>query len=285
MKSAWLVLLCAALSLVAAGQKAGSSEINDARTREEITWLEHEFARAAAAGDAAKVERYLADNFLAIDAAGNELTKQDLLARMKLPDYEVVSLVHDDVRVRVVGDCAVVRARTVLQARYKGRDVSGDYPYTRTWVRAQGRWLAVASFSLPVPPRTDAETADRDRVAQLEREVGEAITRGDRARLGLLVADDFIAVNPQGVTMTKAQALAQIGSPDYQLESLVNDEIEVRVFGDVALARARGTARGRYKGSDASAQFRYLRVWVKRGGVWQAVAAQATFLPVPEQAP
>ncbi len=66
---------------------------------------------------------------------------------------------------------------------------------------------------------------------------------------------------------------------NYEIESLVNNEIEVRVFGDVAVATARGTAKGRYKGQDASGQFRYLRAWVKRAGRWQAVAAQSTMIP------
>jgi ketosteroid isomerase-like protein len=277
MKVATLLLCCSALTMMFAARQTAAPP-QDAR---EVTRLEREFARAAAAGDAAAMEKYLAENFLAVDAAGNELSKQDLVARMKLPGYEIASLEHADIRVRVFGDCAVVRARTLLKARYNGQDVSGEYPYTRTWVRARGRWLAAASFSLPVPPRKEDDTAERERVAQLEREVGEAITRRDRARLEQLIADDFVAVNPQGVAMTKAQALAQVTSPEYALESLVNDEIEVRLFGDVALARARGTARGRIRGAETSAQIRYLRVWVKRAGQWQAIAAQATPLETP----
>lgn len=79
--------------------------------------------------------------------------------------------------------------------------------------------------------------------------------------------------------LTKNEDLAALTSPEYDLESLVNDEIQVRVFGDVALATARGTAKGRYQGQDASGQFRYLRVWIKRRGRWQAVAAQSTNIP------
>jgi ketosteroid isomerase-like protein len=116
-------------------------------------------------------------------------------------------------------------------------------------------------------------------VEKLEREVGEAITRRDTAALDRLLADDFIVTNPAGQVMTKKEAIAALTAPEYDLESLVNDEIKVRVFGDVALATALGTAKGRYKGQDASGQFRYLRVWVKRQGCWQAVAAQSTNVP------
>jgi hypothetical protein len=50
----------------------------------------------------------------------------------------------------------------------------------------------------------------------------------------------------------------------------VNEDIRVRVFGDVAVATACGMAKGRYKGQDPSGQFRYTRIWVKRNGQWQA---------------
>jgi ketosteroid isomerase-like protein len=125
------------------------------------------------------------------------------------------------------------------------------------------------------------EAIDRDiqEVERLERSFGEAITRGIAAALDRLLADDFVGTNPLARVLDKKQTMAELGSPDYELESLMNEDIRVRLFGDVAVAKARGTAKGRYKGQDASGQFRYTRIWVKRGGQWQAVAAQATMIP------
>jgi ketosteroid isomerase-like protein len=73
--------------------------------------------------------------------------------------------------------------------------------------------------------------------------------------------------------------LAQVGAPDYQPESIVNDVLRVRVFGDVATATARGTAMGRYRGQRADMAFLYTRICVKRDGHWQAVAAHASQAP------
>src|SRR5262245_60080639 len=80
------------------------------------------------------------------------------------------------------------------------------------------------------------------------------------------MADDFIATVPPGKVINKAEVIAQVTSPDLEMESLVNDDIHVRVYGDVAVVTARGVARGRYKGRDASGQFRYTRVWIKQKG-------------------
>jgi ketosteroid isomerase-like protein len=116
-------------------------------------------------------------------------------------------------------------------------------------------------------------------VGKLEREVGEAITRRDGAALDRLIADDFILTNPFGQVMTKKEAIDAVTSSGYELDSLVNEEIRVRVFGDVAVATALGTAKGSHDGHEVVGRFRYLRVWVKREGCWRAVAAQSTNIP------
>jgi ketosteroid isomerase-like protein len=125
---------------------------------------------------------------------------------------------------------------------------------------------------------TTSDTVEHE-VTRLEREVGEAISRRDVAALDRLIADDFQVTNPSGQVMSKHEAIAALASPDYELDSLSNDDIAVRVFGDVAVATAVGTARGRHRGQEASGRFRYLRAWVRRQGRWQAVAAQSTNLP------
>jgi ketosteroid isomerase-like protein len=118
-------------------------------------------------------------------------------------------------------------------------------------------------------------------VACLEREVGEALARCDVEALRRFFADDFIGINPMSVEMTKAEMLAQLGSSDYEPESLVNEVLRVRVFGDVAVVTAHGTAKGKYRGQRADMVFVYTRIWVQRDDAWQAVAAHAS--PIPDR--
>ena len=116
-------------------------------------------------------------------------------------------------------------------------------------------------------------------VLRLEREVGEAITRGDVAALERCFADDFVGINPVGWEITKADTLAQIGSSDYENESINNEVRRVRVYGDVAVVVARGIAKGKYRGEHADMTFLYTRIWVHRDGRWQAIAAHASRFP------
>jgi ketosteroid isomerase-like protein len=113
-------------------------------------------------------------------------------------------------------------------------------------------------------------------VADLEREVGEALARCDVTALERLFADDFIGITPIGVEVSKADVLAQIGSADYEPETIENTVRRVRCFGNVSVVSAHGTARGTYKGERADMVFIYTRIWINRDGTWQAVASHAS---------
>lgn len=89
-------------------------------------------------------------------------------------------------------------------------------------------------------------------------------------------ADDFSGINPIGAEIAKADIIASAGSLDYEPESIVNDVRRVRVFDGVAVVTAQGSAKGKYRGQRADMVFVYTRIWVKREGVWQAVAAHAS---------
>ncbi|GEM_PF-6285392 len=123
------------------------------------------------------------------------------------------------------------------------------------------------------------ELAANAEINRIERAVGEAITRKDRARLEAWFDPRFYAGDPSGQLMTREDALARITAPGYEVESLVNEPLEVRLFRDTAVVFARGTAKGRFNGRPVVARFQYLRVWLRRAGQWRAIAAQSTMLP------
>jgi hypothetical protein len=126
--------------------------------------------------------------------------------------------------------------------------------------------------------RTVDQTALAE-ISRIERAVGEAIARKDRVRLEQWFDPRFYAGDPTGQLMTRDDALDRIAAPGSEVDSLVNEPIEIRLFGDTAVVFARGTAKGRFNGQPVEARFQYLRVWQRRGGQWRAIAAQSTMLP------
>ena len=84
--------------------------------------------------------------------------------------------------------------------------------------------------------------------------------------------DDFICGVPNGEILTKAPYLAEITSGDYQVTSMREDALKVRVYGDMALVTCIWTEKSQSKGADASGQYCSTDTWVKRDGRWQCVA-------------
>jgi ketosteroid isomerase-like protein len=149
-------LFIAALGAVLLGLAFGWVESKESKSAgdeatEQIVHLEEELAEAAIRRDAAMYDRLMADDFIGVDHGGQALTKVQVLDRLNVSGYELDSLRHENIRVRIYGDCAVVLARTVLKGHYQGQEVGGEFPYLRVWIRQQGRWQAVATQSTRLP--------------------------------------------------------------------------------------------------------------------------------------
>lgn len=90
----------------------------------------------------------------------------------------------------------------------------------------------------------------------------------DTATLGELASDDFRLVGPFGFVLDKAQWLDRYIAGGLATSSLVWDEVEVRDFGETAIAIGRQTQQATYRGQPADGQFRVTQVFVRDGARW-----------------
>lgn len=154
-------------------------------------------------------------------------------------------------------------------------------------MRVAAAILVTASLALGGSAEEGAEREIRD----LEAGFGRAVIQGDRAFFERALADDFTHTSHSGAFKTRAQWMAEAKAGDRATEprqgqtrydSYDIDDLAVRFYGDTAVVTGRTTPRGRNsQGQPISGQFRYLRVWVKRQGRWQAVAFQGTRIMAP----
>ena len=97
------------------------------------------------------LNRMLDDRFVFTDDKGQVFSKTEYVdAAMQAIKVESYSL--DDITVRVFGDTAVVAGRWAGKLTIDGRDASGAFRYTDTFVKRLGRWRAVASQETRMPP-------------------------------------------------------------------------------------------------------------------------------------
>jgi len=101
----------------------------------------------------------------------------------------------------------------------------------------------------------------------------QSVQHSDVRRFDEILAADFRCSNPDGSLLDRAAFLEQTARP-VTISGLAEHDVEIRMFGDVAIIHAR-TA---YSGPDGQpGAGRYTDVWARQeDGRWLAVSAHVT---------
>jgi ketosteroid isomerase-like protein len=106
-----------------------------------LTALNDDYIRSVQAGDVKRFDELLAEDFVCTNPDGSLVDRTGFLKQTALP-VRIRNLQAHDVDVRLLGDVAIIHARTT----YSGADGRpGGGRYTDVWARRNGRWLAVAA--------------------------------------------------------------------------------------------------------------------------------------------
>jgi len=103
--------------------------------------LNQNFVRSVEESDVAYFEEALAEDFLNSNPDGSLVDRAGFLAQIARPAM-VSQLEAHDVRIRLLGDIAIIHAQTTFK-KADGREGAGRY--TDVWARRQGRWLCVSA--------------------------------------------------------------------------------------------------------------------------------------------
>jgi ketosteroid isomerase-like protein len=129
---------------------AASTAVLQQPAEREVRELEDQIAVAVVARDAAFVERVWADEFVYTGVRGEVKSKADILSELKAGDLQFSLMKFDDVRVQVYGDAAVATGRATTKGRSKQGEISGEFRYTRVYVKRHDAWQLVAFQGTPI---------------------------------------------------------------------------------------------------------------------------------------
>ena len=151
-----VLLMLVVSSIVLAQTKSkpgnkGSQTRPLANAEQALKNAEHQWTEAFKNRDKDALNRILDDRFIFTDDKGQVFSKTEYIdAAMQAIKVESYSL--DDMTVRVFGDSAVVAGRWAGKLTIDGKNASGAFRYTDTFVKRLGRWRAVASQDTRMPP-------------------------------------------------------------------------------------------------------------------------------------
>jgi ketosteroid isomerase-like protein len=110
---------------------------------------------------------------------------------------------------------------------------------------------------------------------------GKALVNRDKKLLDELLDEDFTLTNPSGGFTNKRNHIRDILEGNFVITSHEADGVCVRAYGDTAVVTGRVKTVARNPVRDLSGEFRFIRVYVKRGESWKLVAHQATRIAPP----
>jgi len=123
-------------------EREGFSRATDnTQDLEALTALNEDYIRSVQRSDVKRFDEILADDFLCSQPDGSLIDRAAFLKQTARP-VTISSLQAHDVNVRVMGDFAIIHARTTYRTA-DGQDRAGRY--TDVWARRDGRWLAVSA--------------------------------------------------------------------------------------------------------------------------------------------
>ena len=108
---------------------------------ETLQQLNRDYIDSVQTSDVKRFDAILAPDFLCSNPDGSLVDRTGFLAQTARP-VTISGLRAEDVQVRIMGDVALIHARTTYRLA-DGR--AGGGRYTDVWARRDGRWLAVAA--------------------------------------------------------------------------------------------------------------------------------------------
>ena len=144
-----------------------------------------------------------------------------------------------------------------------------------------GRRHLTGAGALDSQATVDPTDLDIRTLIQLQERMAAALAPPDTLALDTLIAADWRGINGADQVLDKAAARRILREAGSSLVRVVDDSIQVRRYGDLAIMTLRETVTMRVTNGTAVGRLRMTEVWLKRDGRWQGVASQAMVIGQP----
>jgi uncharacterized protein (TIGR02246 family) len=130
-------------------------------------------------------------------------------------------------------------------------------------------------------PVRASDTSDTEFIKFLEDAWVNAIVHQNVDVLNRVMADDFKGVSANGQQYTKQEAIVDVRSGFYAVESMQLQNVNVQILGDMALVKFYQNEKSKLGEEDSGGRYAFTDVWVKRDGEWRAISSQGTPVVLP----
>jgi hypothetical protein len=156
-------------------------------------------------------------------------------------------------------------------------------PVKSSFTAGKGRRKTAAKrgAARPQPSRSSTSTkaSIRNAILRLNQRWIAASLKMDLHFIDSFYAPDCIFHFQNGQVTDKRWVMNLLASGDVKFESIVNREIQLRIFGNTVVWAAKADLTESYQGARTTSNNLWLRLFVRSGKTWKAVAFQSTTIP------
>lgn len=145
MKPTLTLLLLAIALLTSAQTKYPEPTKGNGGATQALLDLENQWVEALMKSDAATLDSIFIDTYVETDEQSHRDDKQGVLSVLKSGDLKIASIKLSDMRVFVYGDAAIVTGSSSQVGNFRGQPLAARIIFTDTFVKKNGKWVAVAS--------------------------------------------------------------------------------------------------------------------------------------------
>jgi ketosteroid isomerase-like protein len=159
-------------------------------------------------------------------------------------------------------------------AVWLGRTLLGPTKFASVMKHAVA--IAVLSLVMLMPGWAQSAGEIEKELVRLQNEWAAARVARDVDFLERLYAREFRITAMNGTIVERDDDIARFASGALKPESIIDEDLKVSVYGDVAVVTGRENMRGPYQGRSIELSVLFTNVFVRRDGRWQLVTHHST---------
>jgi ketosteroid isomerase-like protein len=149
------------------------------------------------------------------------------------------------------------------------------------------RKLAILLAPMLAMPLSNLLADDKDEkaaaVKKVDRELTEAVIKGDAKVVDRLTSEDYIHTTPHGKVHGKESILKGLTTGRLTFEKIDDSDVKVSIYGDTAVITGVSKMKGKSNSrGEFHEEYRWTRVYVLSDGKWRTVAEQMNRL-IPDE--
>ncbi len=114
--------------------------------KHEVEQMEEQWRVAQLAGDVATMDKLLSDDYVGISMTGQVNTKAQQLSRIKSHAFILTKIDLGDMKVKLVGEVAIVTVRAYVEGTNEGTPMNGIFRYTRVYQHLPNSGWKITNF-------------------------------------------------------------------------------------------------------------------------------------------